>query len=287
MYNNYKYKQGEKMDKYIISIDGAFNVNCELFKDIEVKCNYLRVYIDKKEFVYENTKAVHNCYKATSILPRTTGVPLGDYLSFFNEYLDKGYRIFHFAMSKSVSSSLNSAIVAKNSLDSNNKIEIFETDSFSFGEGLYALNFINLLNKGYDINKIKEELSLIKNKIHTFIYIAHYEYFNNGGRAFLNSNYKYHLIHMDKEPVAKLNLYKEFNSSYLESIDIMLESFSAWKPNKDNVYIETLVLSDEMREELVKKLKDYGFKNVVVQEGLALCYAHIGHDAFMISYMGE
>ena len=39
--------------------------------------------------------------------------------------------------------------------------------------------------------------------------------------------------------------------------------------------------------DLIEKIKKYGFNNIIIQEGTALCYAHIGHDAFMISFVGD
>ena len=73
----------------------------------------------------------------------------------------------------------------------------------------------------------------------------------------------------------------------LSSIDNLISSFDKHKPNLECAYRETLILNDEMKDILTNKLKEYGFKNIIIQESTALCYAHIGHDAFIISYMED
>lgn len=96
----------------------------------------------------------------------TTSQPApGEYLNLYNQALEQGYeKILVSGLSKDISGTYQSALLAKNMLDDPDKVYIFDTQLCAYGTEMIGLELIRLRNSGEEFDVIIEKLNnLIKN----------------------------------------------------------------------------------------------------------------------------
>jgi len=116
----------------------------------------------------------------------TSASTSNDYKTLFVELLEKGYDVLHLSMSSGISSaSCNISYNLINTLSEEYDNKIYFIDSITAGSGgtiLYKYAE-DLVNKGYDIDYIKEEIEKIKYKILSSYYISIMSGYRESGRV--------------------------------------------------------------------------------------------------------
>ncbi|HAX03315.1 MAG: hypothetical protein A2Y45_00860 [Tenericutes bacterium GWC2_34_14] len=100
---------------------------------------------------------------------RSTGLRSGDFHNAFNKYIKRGYDILYIGIGSNLSSTIQSALIAKQELEAKN-IYIVDSKSVSAGLGLLVMHAVELRKQGLDAQKMKKKLDELVPRLH-FYYV--------------------------------------------------------------------------------------------------------------------
>lgn len=172
------------MEKIKIITDSTADLPQELYDkyDIEV----LPVLINFREESYldrvdMNVDKLLERIEREEELPTTGQIIPNRFIECYEKYLNEGYKILTILMSSAMSGTYQSACIAKEAIESD---DIFIVDSKNIAPalGILVLKACILLEKGYDIVKIAEELEKEKNKVETRVCFESLDNLIRGGR---------------------------------------------------------------------------------------------------------
>lgn len=151
-------------------------------KDIEILP--VNIAFEGKEYkagVDLTTDEFYKMLRNSSAMPTTSQVTYNTFYEVFEKYIKEGYEVLYIAGSSSASGTYQSAILAKNDLESD-KVHIFDTLSLSAGGGILVFKAYEMIKEGKNINEILEKLEEYKKSVHLFFSVDTLDYLKKGGR---------------------------------------------------------------------------------------------------------
>lgn len=172
------------MEKIKIITDSTADLPQELYDkyDIEVLPVLINFgeesYLDRVDM---NVDKLLERMEEEEELPTTGQIIPNRFIECYEKYLNEGYKILTILMSSAMSGTYQSACIAKEAIESD---DIFIVDSKNIAPalGILVLKACMLLEKGYDIVKIAEELEKEKNKVETRVCFESLDNLIRGGR---------------------------------------------------------------------------------------------------------
>lgn len=114
-------------------------------------------------------------------LPKTAQITPNEFIKIFKKVLDEGKEVLCINGSSRASGTFQSAVVAKNSLESD-KIEVFDTMALSFGAGIFVYEAAKMAAAGKRLEEIVEHLSAMKGRVDHIFTVDTLEFLKKGGR---------------------------------------------------------------------------------------------------------
>lgn len=151
------------MGKYAIVIDSTVFLSKDIIEKNNIKVASLNVLDGLKSYkeleVDENfiwdmqDKGAH--WKTSQPAP-------GEFLDIFEELISQGYeKIFTLLLSRTISGTHQSALLAKSMLDKPDKVHVFDSLLCAYGVELIAVELIEMVNNGWDEKDIIERTERI------------------------------------------------------------------------------------------------------------------------------
>ena len=264
------------------NIDGKYDIDMLpttiIFQGKEYKAG---VDIDNDEF--------YKLLRDNKEIPTTSQVTYMTFKETFEKYVKEGKKVLYMAGSSKGSGTYQSAMLAKNDIESDD-IYIFDTYSLCIGGGLLVLEAAKMVEEGLDIDTIIKKLEEYKDKVQVYFSVDSLDYLYKGGRisgtkaavgSLLNIkpilNVKDGLVVQKSQVRGKKQIFTSLVNSLVEKYgDDFTDSiiFLGCGDNKED--LETL------RETLLKHAK---VKNVYdVNIGCVIC-SHSGPGVIGISCM--
>lgn len=135
--------------------------------------------ITKEEFYKKLEKAEE--------LPTTSQVPPIEFLEAFKEELSRGNEIICINGSGQLSGTYNSAVLAKNQLDSD-KIYVIDSEGVTMGAGMLAIKAARLAEQGLGAEEINREIKESIHRMKYFFIVDTLKYLHKGGRISLSAS---------------------------------------------------------------------------------------------------
>lgn len=120
-------------------------------------------------------------------LPTTSQVPPIQFLDAFKEELEKGNDIICINGSGKLSGTYNSAVLAKNQLESN-RVFVIDSEGVTMGAGMLAIKAARLAEQGMEIQAIDEEIRASVKRMQYFFVVDTLKYLHKGGRISLSAS---------------------------------------------------------------------------------------------------
>ncbi|QUH21361.1 DegV family protein [Alkaliphilus sp. B6464] len=114
-------------------------------------------------------------------LPKTSQISPNTFMQIFEKVLGEGKEVLCINGSSRASGTHQSAIIAKNSLESD-KIQVFDTMGLSFGGGMFVYEAAEMAKDGKSLKEIMDRLNEIKLKVDHIFTVDTLEYLKKGGR---------------------------------------------------------------------------------------------------------
>ncbi len=147
--------------------DSSLDISENLKNKLDVTRVPFKLYLDEKEYTDDENLDVNHfiedMLKSVGI-PKTACPSPNDYLKEF----DCNNDVFCITISSKLSGSYNAAILAKNLLESENKVHVFDSKSASVGQTLIGMKIKELIELGYSFDKIVENIEVYIGGLKTF-----------------------------------------------------------------------------------------------------------------------
>jgi DegV family protein with EDD domain len=172
------------MEKIKIITDSTADLSEEIYDKYDIEVLPLLINFGEESYldgVEINPDKVFERIEKDNILPTTAQVTPNRFIESYKKYLNEGYKIISIHMSSAMSGTYQSACIAKEELETKD-IAVIDSQNVTAALGILVIKAAKLIEKGYNIEKMEEELNNIKEKIKVSIYFDSLEYLVRGGR---------------------------------------------------------------------------------------------------------
>lgn len=280
------------LNKVMILTDSTCDLNPAYIikEDIQVIPLFIRfqdqVYRDgldiQPEELFEKVKGFDE-------VARSTGLRSGDFHNAFNKYIKRGYDIVYIGIGSNLSSSIQSALIAKQELETH-KIWIVDTKSISSGLGLCVMEAVRLRNQGKSAETIKTYIDQLAKDLHFHYILSDLDLLKKTSRM-KTTQYQLGKAFGAKPIVSMMSHKIELTKHPLVSHQKMLPTFTHFlkKIIKDG-QIERIMITHSMSEEDAKVGYDLIMsvlkpKHIEMSKVGCVLGAQIGPNAFGCSYV--
>ena len=116
----------------------------------------------------------------TGKLPTTSAISLGEYVDFFQSFVNEGFEVVHINLSSALSSSYRNACLAAQEVGN---VNIIDSRSLSTGSGHLVILAAELASAGYDGAYIARALDEMKDSLDVSFVLQTLDYLHKGGRC--------------------------------------------------------------------------------------------------------
>ena len=178
------------MSEYVISCCSTADLNEEHFKRRKIEYVCFHFCLDDHWYPDDLGKSMplKEFYGAMEkgAMTRTSQVNEQEYEDFFEKFLKEGKDILHLALSSGISGTVNSANIAKETLQEkypDRKIIVIDTLAASSGFGLLVDKAADLRDQGMSIDEAAAWIEAHKKEVHHWFFTTDLTYLIRGGRV--------------------------------------------------------------------------------------------------------
>ena len=222
-------------------------------------------------------------------IPKTAAIPIMTFVDYFSKYINQGYDVIYFGISRQMSRTYENALLAKEELESD-KIYIVDSMNLSTGIGLLVLKACKYRDNNMSAKEIADRLNIDNKLVLSQFAIERMDFLHKGGRCSSIAKLFGTLLkikpiiavrdgkmHVMKKPIGKMKI----------ALDIMIKQIVDDKDRLDTDHIiVTHSLAYDYCDYIVSKLK-VEFPNVDIITSVAGCVisSHCGKGTIGILYM--
>ena len=168
-------------------------------------------------------------------------------------HLKEGYDIFYTGIGAKLSTTYNSALLAKEELNTD-RIEISDGANLSTGTGLLLLKASKLAKEGKSVKEIKEEIDKLVPNVRSKFAVESLEYLHKGGRCSGLARFLGTMARL--KPVIKVENGTLGVMAYpigkKKALNVMVDDIVA---NKDNIHLDCVMITHTCASEDAEYLR--------------------------------
>lgn len=280
------------MNKIKIIVDSTSDLTKEYLEENNISVIPLGVTFGDKVYhdgIDITVKDLYSYVEKNKILPKTSAISVGEFITCFQKYIDEGYDIFYTGISSKMSSSYQNACLASENFEKG-RILIFDSLNLSTGIGLQVTRAVKLVKEGKNLAEINEELLKIRPLVRSQFLIETMDYLYKGGRC---SGVAYFLASaLYLKPIIRvvdggMIVYKKPIGKTIKACNALLEIFKKDLPNMDtSLVMLTSTFADSSEKYLYNELLKYlPAENIMVTHAGAVISSHCGPGTIGILYI--
>lgn len=224
---------------------------------------------------------------------KTSQITFYEYLKKFEELAKDGIDIICLTLSSGMSGTFQNACMAKKEIEEKYPVRVEVVDSLAASVGFGQITYFAGLaaKNGASYDEVLDLLKfLVKNTKHIFT-VYDLKYLYEGGRvsrtkAKISSVLNIlPILEVDEEGKIYLSdVVRGKNKSYKKMVEIMKEKSNS---NGDDRIFPVYADNKELLDSLINKLKDKGYKKVLILEIGQTIASHVGPDIYGLAYLAE
>jgi DegV family protein with EDD domain len=191
------------MPDYILTCCSTADLPREYFQKRNIPYVCFHFTMDGKEYPDDLGQSMpfEEFYRRVSegAMPTTSQVSLGQYIAFFEPFLDAGKDLLHIAVSSGLSGSYNSALLARDELIQrypDRKLVIVDSLGASSGYGLLTDMAADIRDGGATLEQVQSWVEQNKLNIHHWFFSTDLTHYKRGGRLSATSAFMGTLLHI-------------------------------------------------------------------------------------------
>lgn len=177
------------MSKIILSADSTCDLGEELKTRYNVHYYPFHIILDEKDYqdnVDITVDEIFAAYYDRKVLPRTAAINMGEYVDYFQDWVNEGYDVIHLNLGGAISSAHKNCVLAAQELaESGAPGRVYPIDSFSLSTGI-ALQVIDagdMISAGLPAGEIAEKLKANRPNVHASFILDTLDFMRAGGRC--------------------------------------------------------------------------------------------------------
>lgn len=280
--------------KIIILTDSTADLSEKLLASHRIKSLPLYVLFGEETFkdgVSIKTPLLYQKVDELNYLPTTAAISPGDFITFFEPYLKKGYDIIYIGIGSTLSSTYQSALLAKDVLKSEH-IHLIDSKNLSSGIALLVLKAKDLRDQGISAIQIVKEINKLVSLVRSQFAIKSLDYLHKGGRASGTAKLLGGILGI--KPIIKvvdgtLLVYKKPAGKMSRALDMMLNDLFAELKN-DNLDLDYMMITHSLAPRHVSYLKEkilstFTPKTLIESQAGCVISSHCGKGTIGILYL--
>ena len=167
----------------IITTDSTTDLGPEIIEKYNIMVLPLGVTLGDKTYkdgVDITPDDVYAHHKKTGELPKTSAANLGDFIDFFEPFVNEGKTVIHFNLSSSMSSTFNNSRMAAEEFEN---VYTVDTKNLSTGGGLLVVAAAEMAKSGMEAPEIVAKVNELAPCVDASFVIDSFEYLHKGGRC--------------------------------------------------------------------------------------------------------
>lgn len=276
--------------KIAISADSTCDLPIEFIKKYDVRLNAMPFSLGedlRHDGVTGTSQDVFDYVEKTGKLPTTSAFNEFEYKEHFENILKDYDAVIHFSFSYNISST---GLNAKKAAEKLKNVYTIDSQNLSTGISLLILECAEMIEQGKEINEILEQMENIKTKVQASFLIDTLTYLHKGGRcsgiALVGSkllSLKPRISVIDGKMVVTKKYMGSINNALLRYTDDILKEVP---PNLKRAFV-TYSSPLEAKDKIIKKLKDFGFEEIIeAAAGPSICI-HCGKGTLGVMYLAK
>ncbi|MBO4395992.1 MAG: DegV family EDD domain-containing protein [Eubacterium sp.] len=212
------------------------------------------------------------------------------YMEFFSSELRRAHHVIHITLTPSMSDEYERATLAANIFEN---VTVVNSEGLSSSTGLLVLVAYRLVQKGYSVQRILEELEVAKKRIHCSFVLAGTDYMTRAGHISSKLNTLFKTLWIRPSVRIKKDTFG-VDRLMVGSIHRCYERYikralpARGNPDKDLLFVTYVDVSEEdivWIEEKIRKRVD--FNHIVFQKASSAISANCGPGTFGLLYIDE
>lgn len=134
----------------------------------------------RRDGVNVTSQELFQYVEQTGQLPKTAAVSIGEYMEFFQKYVDDGQDVIHISLSSDLSATHQNAVLAAQELG---HVTVIDSRNLSSGSGHLALLAAQLRDAGKTPEEIESALLEARGRLDVSFVLQTLEYLHKGGRC--------------------------------------------------------------------------------------------------------
>ena len=223
----------------------------------------------------------------TGKLPTTSAISLGEYVDFFQSFVNEGFEVVHINLSSALSSSYRNACLAAQEVGN---VNIIDSRSLSTGSGHLVILAAELASAGYDGAYIARALDEMKDSLDVSFVLQTLDYLHKGGRCNGIARFGANMLKLRPEIVmenGKLHVGKMYRGSMEKTIlDYVRGRLTGEKEVcYGRIFVTHSGVPDEIVEKAVALVKELRpFEEVIVTVAGSTISCHCGPECLGILF---
>lgn len=282
------------MQKVKIVTDSSCDLDLDYLKELNVYMSPLITIFEDGEFLDRVEMSPGEFYeklKNIKTLPSTSQATPASFSKKFKEALDEGMEVLCIAFSSKLSGTYQSALIAKEMLDNDERIEVIDTLAASVGQGLIVEKAALMAKEGKSREEISKEVIRMKNGMQHIIGVGSLEMLKLGGRISSSQavignllNVKPILQFIDGAifPLDKTRGKKGIIKRFLQILEERCEEV---KNSRIGIsYSVDIEFANELKDEINKK---FGVDDFLISEIGSVIGSHVGPSTLALFFVGK
>lgn len=280
------------MNKVLIMTDSTADLSKELREQYNILSIPLYVRFDDEIYldgVDLTTEELYTKVTEKNMMPKTSAVSPGDFISFFSKYLIDGYDLVYIGIGAKLSATYQSALLARDEVNPE-RIHIVDSMNLSSGIALLVLKACDLRNQKKSAKAIKDEIERLIPLVRSQFAIQTLDYLHKGGRA--SGTQKLFGTILGIKPIIQvrngaLEIYKKPVGKMSRALDIMLDDFFKEGENLDLDYVMiTHSLANKQAIYMTERIKEVvSPKHIIESKAGCVISSHCGAGTIGVLYL--
>lgn len=274
-----------------ISCETTVDLTKELIKKYDLKIVPFTIVLGDEQRLDGDISPteIFDFVRASGKLPKTSAVNQFQFEEHFKEIKKEYDAIIHFSLSSSMSSAYQNAVDASKEFEN---VYVVDSKTLSTGIALLALYAKELVDQNLPVEEILDKVcKRINNNQASFI-LENVNFLYKGGRcsmlSYIGANLlglKPQIVVKDGKMVAGKKFRGKFRKTVPAYVDYTLEQFN--NPDKTRVFLTYTTASQETLDLIENKLKEAGFKEILVTTAGGTISSHCGEHCLGILYFND
>ncbi len=280
------------MQKIKLVSDSTCDLSKALIEKHSIDIVPLYVNFNEESYLDGVTLSVPEMYRKVEekgFLPKTAAASPGAFIEIFENNLNLGYEIIYIGIGANFSGTLQSAMTAKQFIESD-KIHLIDSQNLSSGSGLLLLKAAKFIENGDNVSTIIEKIKQIIPKVRTQFIINTMEYLYKGGRCSGMAAFAGTLLKI--KPIIKvtngaMSVGKKPRGKIEVGIDVLIDEVIEQKDQLDDDFLMiTHSVANQSADYIEANLKDkVNVKNRYVTDAGCVISSHCGQGCIGILYI--